>query len=114
LHWALRACSSSTTRSGLVACAVAAASMGAALGVKWTLLPAAMMLMFPILHIDWRRRLAVVSAIFLAAVAFGSGPNLIRNILVDRHPFGSHAFRAGHQPDPGWHPIVLNLRRLPF
>src|SRR5690606_6716920 len=64
---------------------------------------------------DWHRRLAVICLVFAAAIALGgSGPNLIRNTLVDGHPLGSRGFRAGHQPDPGWHPIQLNMLRIPF
>ncbi len=115
LHWVIVA-----QRTGsLIPCCLAAAGAAAALGVKWTAAP--FVLMTPLLLLlprpagSWKRRAAALAlTLFFASALGGAGPILVSNLRASHHPFGPLAMREAHQPAPGWHTMIVQLKRLPF
>lgn len=115
LHWVIVA-----QRTGsLVPGCLAAAGAAAALGVKWTAGPLVvltpLLLFLPRQTGSGKRRAAALGLTLMLAVALGgAGPILVSNLRASHHPFGSSAMREVHQPAPGLHPIIVQLKRLPF
>lgn len=103
----------------LLPCALAAAAAAASLGVKWTAAP--LVMLTPLLPLlapavgSWKRRAGVMGAVCLLALTFGgAGPVLFSNLRASHHPFGPLAMRLMHQPEPGWRPMAVQLKRLLF
>ena len=119
LHWILTARRGDAAMSLTALCCLAAASAGAALGVKWTAAPLLLLAPFALLLPGWTQRpaqrwLPPAAAFALALALGGAGPILLFNLQTSHHPFGPKALRAWHQPDPGLHPMLVQLKRLPF
>ena len=119
LHWVLEARRGGSALSAHACACLAAAGAGAALGVKWTAAPLLFLVPFALLRPGGktgspRRWLAPVAAFSLAVALGGAGPILLFNLETSHHPFGPKEMRAWHQPDPGWHPALVQLKRLPF
>ena len=119
LHWVLTAWRGNSGVSLTVCSCLAAASVGASCGIKWSALPLLALSPFALFLRGWRqeplRRFVPVAVTFFAAIALGgAGPILLSNWRTFHHPLGSAAMRAWHQPDPGLHPVTVQLKRLPF
>lgn len=100
----------------LLPCGLAGGAVAAAIAVKWTALP--LVVLLPCLiwrNPHWLKRTQVVAATFCLALALDSaGPLLVLNTRAHGHPLGSQEMRATHHPEPGWHSLVVQGKRLPF
>ena len=119
LHWILVARRGNPTMFIKTVACLAAASAGAAFGVKWTAAPLCLFLPLVVFLPGWRERplswLLPPIVTFALALAFGgAGPILWSNFRDSHHPFGPKVMREWHQPDPGLHPVMVQLERLPF
>lgn len=118
LHAVLAARRGDSAVSRRVLACLAAAAVGAAFGIKWTAVPLLGLLPFAGGRRDGRWRPAqylLPAAALVAALALGgAGPILLFNLKNSHHPFGPAEMRRVHQPDPGVHPVMVQLKRLPF
>ena len=119
LHWILAVRRADPAMSATVVACLAAGSVGAAFGVKWTAAPLCLFLPFVVFLPRWRehplaRLLPPVAAFTLALALGGAGPVLLTNLRDSQHPFGSKTMRAWNQPEPGLRPVVVQLKRLPY
>ena len=119
LHWVLTARRGDSIIPLTIVSCLAAASVGASFGIKWTGAPLILLLPFALFVPGWKQRpaerLLPAAGAFVVALALGgAGPNLLFNLRTSHHPFGSKAMRDWHQPDPGMHPAMVQIERLPF
>ena len=118
LHWVLTARRDGPAVPPEVSACLAAAGVGAALGIKWTAVPLFLLVPFAVWRPDrrWQSARPLLPAVVCAAALGlgGAGPILLFNLWSSHHPFGPAAMRQMHQPAPGVHPVAVQLKRLPF